>query len=418
MHLKEGKYQPGTHIAQELLKFSDENLSKKEVQQFLGIVNYLRDFIPKISKHTNPLRKMLKKDAPPWKEIQTKAVKNLKELLQHLPPLQIPSDGKRILQTDASDKYWGAVLFEEKEGKRHLCGFKSGRFTNAKKHYHSTFKEILAVKKGITKFEFHLIGHHFLVEMDMSSFPQMLKFKQKIVPHPQLLRWSEWFSKYSFDTKHIKGKTNVLADFLTRPTKEIMMFNKPSSSKPPPAKKSKTLPSAFDIPPNLNQEYPPEVFTLCLENKFHQKTKGMIFQYQLNLFRDFGGLILKPYGLHPEYPFIHPLHFEFTEFPNELKWFLWYLTHLYHIGIHFSVPDLQYFLAKAVHDDVGPEMENFFVFLKWFYPLDQWLEMINKEVLRNPGLWMIIIFYKPRYFLQHGKATQLGSFPSAWVYRT
>ncbi|KAK8999794.1 hypothetical protein V6N11_065290 [Hibiscus sabdariffa] len=169
MHLKEGRYHPGSHIAQEWLKFPDDNLSKKQILQFLGIVNYLRDFLPKISRYTNPLRKMLKKDPPQWSTAQTKVVKILKEKLQHLPPLQIPSEGKRILQTDASDKYWGAILFEEKQGKRQLCGYKSGRFSDAEIHYHSTFKEILAVKKGISKFEFHLIGHHFLVEMDMSS---------------------------------------------------------------------------------------------------------------------------------------------------------------------------------------------------------------------------------------------------------
>ncbi|KAK8508952.1 hypothetical protein V6N12_058097 [Hibiscus sabdariffa] len=161
MNLKGEQYQPGPHIAQELLKFPEEDLSKKQVLQFLGIVNYLRDFIPKISKYTNPLRKMLKKDPPPWSKTQTMAVRVLKEKLQQLPPLQIPSDGKRILQTDASDKYWGAILFEERDGKRHICGYKSGRFSEAEIHYHSTFKEILAVKKGISKFEFHLICHHF-----------------------------------------------------------------------------------------------------------------------------------------------------------------------------------------------------------------------------------------------------------------
>ncbi|KAK8526460.1 hypothetical protein V6N12_020931 [Hibiscus sabdariffa] len=184
MHLKEGKYHPGPHIVQELIKFLDKDLSKKQILQFLGIVNYLRDFVPKISKYTNPLRKMLKKEPPQWSTAQSKVVKTLKDILQHLPPLQIPSDGKRILQTDASDKYWGAILFEEKDKKRHLCGYKSGRFSDAEIHYHSTFKEILAVKKAISKFEFHLIGHHFLVEMDMSSFSQMIKFKQKTVPHP------------------------------------------------------------------------------------------------------------------------------------------------------------------------------------------------------------------------------------------
>ena len=42
-----------------------------------------------------------------------------------LPPLQIPSHGKRILQTDASDKFWGVVLLEQTDdGKRIICGYK------------------------------------------------------------------------------------------------------------------------------------------------------------------------------------------------------------------------------------------------------------------------------------------------------
>ncbi|PKI64613.1 uncharacterized protein LOC116201072 isoform X2 [Punica granatum] len=130
--------------------------------------------------------------------------------------LWISSMGKRILQTDASDRYWGAVLLEELNGKRHICGYRSGRFKPLEQQYHSTFKEILAIINGIKKFEFHLMGYKFLVEMDMSSFPKMLQFKQKQLPHPQLLRWVEWFSKFDFEVKHIKGKHNTLADFLSR----------------------------------------------------------------------------------------------------------------------------------------------------------------------------------------------------------
>lgn len=68
---------------------------------------------------------------------------------------------------------------EEVNGKRQICGHKSGTFSPVKRHYHSTFKEILAVKRGIEKFQFHLVGRSFLVEMDSSSFPKMLQFKQK-----------------------------------------------------------------------------------------------------------------------------------------------------------------------------------------------------------------------------------------------
>ena len=68
--------------------------------------------------------------------------------------------------------------------------YKSGAFKPSELHYHSTFKEILAVKHGIENFQFHLLGHNFLVEMDMSSFPKMLQFKRKMLPYPQLLKWS------------------------------------------------------------------------------------------------------------------------------------------------------------------------------------------------------------------------------------
>ncbi|KAK8535312.1 hypothetical protein V6N12_056834 [Hibiscus sabdariffa] len=389
MHLKEGTYHPGPHIAQELVKFPDENLSKRQVLQFLGIVNYLRDFVPKISKYTNPLRKMLKKDPPQWSSAQSKAIRSLKEMLQHLPSLQIPSDGKRVLQTDASDKYWSAILFEEKDKKRHLCGYKSGRFSDAEIHYHSTFKEILAVKRGISKFDFHLIGHHFLVEMDMSSFPQMLKFKQKTVPHPQLLRWAEWFSKYSFECKHIKGITNVLADLLTRPNSnqiQLMMYRASSSKEIIPKKKEKKeLEAAFNIPPNLNPEFPPEVYRLVLENKFHAKTNDMVFEYQLDIFRDYGGLMLNPFGLHPDYPFIHPIHFEITEVSDEVKWLLWYLTHMYQIAIQFVLPELQYFLDEAIKGTESAITRNLVVILKWFFPLSHWKKLLNKLRHRTKG---------------------------------
>ncbi|KAH9680125.1 hypothetical protein KPL71_026425 [Citrus sinensis] len=145
MVIKDGHYQPGKHIAQELLHFPDQQLSKRQIQQFLGIINYIRDFNPHIAQ--NP------------------------------PPLKLITDGKRILQTDASDESWGAILLEELNNKEHFIAYASGHFSDTQKHYHSVFKEILAVKNGIKKFEYHLIGNHFLIRMDSSAFPNIFHFK-------------------------------------------------------------------------------------------------------------------------------------------------------------------------------------------------------------------------------------------------
>ena len=78
------------------------------------------------------------------------------------------------------------------------------------------FKEILAVKHGIQKFEYHLIGHHFLVRIDNSAFPNIMNFKGKNVPKKMLLRLKDWFSKYDFSVKHIKGDHNLIPDMLSR----------------------------------------------------------------------------------------------------------------------------------------------------------------------------------------------------------
>ena len=52
MTIKDGHYQLGKHIAQELITFLDQHLSKRQLQQFLGIINYIRDFIPHVDHQT------------------------------------------------------------------------------------------------------------------------------------------------------------------------------------------------------------------------------------------------------------------------------------------------------------------------------------------------------------------------------
>ncbi|KAK2658898.1 hypothetical protein Ddye_005431 [Dipteronia dyeriana] len=86
--------------------------------------------------------------------------------------------------TDAINHFLGAILFEEANGKRHYCGHASGQFKDVQKHYHTIYKEILAVKYGISKFDFHLKTKNFIIEMDNSSFPKVLEFHNKLLPNP------------------------------------------------------------------------------------------------------------------------------------------------------------------------------------------------------------------------------------------
>ena len=293
---------------------------------------------------------MLKKDADPWTEKQTQAVKQLKTATQNLLALVIPSTEHRILQTDASDQYWSAVLLEDKDGHQHICGYKSGSFKESETHYHSTFKEILAVKYGIQKFEFHLVAYHFTVIIDCSSFPKMLQFKRKMLPHPQLLRLAEWFSKYTFTVEHIKGTKNLIPDMLTRAPKSqtlllpsILMA---SSSNPSPPEQ--------DFPAD---DLPPLAQDMVLNHTLNLQAKDKLFSLQdhLLLHYDMTSLCFQSLDIHPNYPFIHVFTFKPSGlFPKELYFFLWYLCHLYHVAVEFPT---DYFLSR---------------FLKTSWPTDSW----------------------------------------------
>ncbi|XP_076930104.1 uncharacterized protein LOC143594750 [Bidens hawaiensis] len=114
MKITDRKFQHQPHIAQELKRFPDKLTSQKEIQQFLGLVSYMGESLPKLSSQTVHLFPMLKRNPPQWTEKQTQAVNEIKRLADVRPPLKIstPTD-KRILQTDASDEYWAAVLIAE-----------------------------------------------------------------------------------------------------------------------------------------------------------------------------------------------------------------------------------------------------------------------------------------------------------------
>ncbi|KAH9698068.1 hypothetical protein KPL71_023866 [Citrus sinensis] len=87
------------HIVQAhgiMLSEKKNNIGKESIdflgmiQQFLGIVNYVRDFIPKVAIHTSQLSRMLKKQCPPWGPAQTDAVKQLKASLSpHCPSVKM-----------------------------------------------------------------------------------------------------------------------------------------------------------------------------------------------------------------------------------------------------------------------------------------------------------------------------------------
>ncbi|KAH9752157.1 hypothetical protein KPL71_014586 [Citrus sinensis] len=399
MIIKDGHYQPGKHIAQELLHFPDQQLSKRQIQQFLGIINYIRDFIPHVDHYTHHLSALLKKKPPEWNADHTFAVTTLKQIAQNPPPLKLITDGKRILQTDASDESWGAILLEEINGKENFIAYASGHFSDTQKHYHSVFKEILAVKNGIKKFEYHLIGHHFLIRMDSSAFPNIFHFKGKTVPEKMLLRLKDWFSKYDFSVKHIKGSQNLIPDMLSRLSKSenpLTLFSTTyhfpiismATSLPPQALTKKTFP--------FNKTFS-SVFAI---REFARKA---LFRFFMKAY-----LVTDPFPFstfHPENLFLTGLTLDPTrETTEDVLWYIWCLTVLYATKLILPIsPTLEHLL----NPDNATSLT--WTLLEWFSPIPWWRrklqqlsEIYNLDRIPIPEAQMFTsVFIIHRPYFQH-----------------
>jgi len=120
----------------------------KEVQKFLGLVNYYRRFIKDFTRLAAPLHVLVKKEQKwKWKREQEEAFEKLKMVFTIEPVLAIPDINKEMrVETDASDYAMGEVLLTKYEdGKWRLVVFISKSLNATEQNYEIHDKEMLAV---------------------------------------------------------------------------------------------------------------------------------------------------------------------------------------------------------------------------------------------------------------------------------
>ncbi|KAL0442233.1 UNVERIFIED_CONTAM: Enzymatic polyprotein [Sesamum radiatum] len=104
------------HIVEKIRNFPDILKDKKQLQSFLGVVNFAGIFIKDLAKYRKDFRPLLKEtDSAKWKweEIHTQRVRELKQVCNNLPKLAIPQDeDELVVYTDANDYRWAAVLMK------------------------------------------------------------------------------------------------------------------------------------------------------------------------------------------------------------------------------------------------------------------------------------------------------------------
>ena len=123
--------------------------NKKEVQSFVGFINFYRRFIPNFSQHACPLFDLTMKDVRfIWGSPQEDAFVMLKGLVTSAPVLALPdSDLPYRLEADASGVETGAVLSQKsrEDGKWHPVSFLSKALSPVEQNHEIHDIEMLAI---------------------------------------------------------------------------------------------------------------------------------------------------------------------------------------------------------------------------------------------------------------------------------
>jgi hypothetical protein len=143
--------------------------NKKEVQSFVGFVNFYRHFIPGFSHHTCTLFDLTMKDVRfIWGLPQEDSFMKLKELVTSAPVLVLPDDDLPFrLEADGSGIATGAVLSQQSvdDNAWHPIAFLSKALNPVERNYEIHDTEMLAIIQGLEEWRHYLEGARHPVEI-------------------------------------------------------------------------------------------------------------------------------------------------------------------------------------------------------------------------------------------------------------
>ena len=197
---------------------------KKQVQSFIGMINYLSKFSARLSELAKPIWELSKEKVPyNWGLEHDSAFQLIKKEIMAAPILAYYNPNKpTILQTNTSCKGLGACLLQNEKP----VYFASKALTEMQKGYVVIELESLAVAWAMEKFHHFLYGNEFILETDQKPLEVILS-KSLNQATPRLQRILIRTFPYHFKVRYILGQNNHVTDCLSR-----LGFQKDSISLP------------------------------------------------------------------------------------------------------------------------------------------------------------------------------------------
>ena len=215
-HISASGLSPLPDRVEAICKFPRPN-TVKQLQRYLGMINFYRRFVKNIAEILLPLYVLTNKKKLEWSSEAQKAFEKSKAALMSFTMLTFPKGSSRLsIEVDASLTAVGAVLQREDETSRKWLplGFFSKALDERQQKYSAFDRELLAIVLAIKHFRFMVEGRQFTIYTDHR--PLTTAIQSKTERSPRQTHHLEFISQFTTDLQHIKGSDNVVADTLSR----------------------------------------------------------------------------------------------------------------------------------------------------------------------------------------------------------
>ena len=190
--------------------------NKKDVQQFLGFVNFYRRFVKDFAKIARPLNHLCGSTPWNWSTTEDEAFESLRHSVIHGPILAIPLDDAPFrLEADSSGYATGAVLSQLQNNSWRPVAFSSKALSDVERNYDIHDRELLSIMRALTDWRKYLHGSTspFEIHSDHKNL-QYFMTSQKL--NRRQARWSLELSEFNFHLLHKPGSSMICADALSR----------------------------------------------------------------------------------------------------------------------------------------------------------------------------------------------------------
>jgi RNase H-like domain found in reverse transcriptase/Integrase zinc binding domain/Reverse transcriptase (RNA-dependent DNA polymerase) len=192
--------------------------SHKDVQRFLGLVQYLAHFMPDVTAYTSLLSAICRNGQPfYWKPLHKACFTNIKTIMCRSPilsPINPMLDDPIWVIYDTLMSGIGTIYRQGETWQTcRPASFMSRKFTTAQMNYRVFEMETITILEALLKWEDKLLSQKIRIVMDHKAL-EFFKTQQHL--NSRQACWMEFLACFDFDIIYVRGETNLVADLLSR----------------------------------------------------------------------------------------------------------------------------------------------------------------------------------------------------------